>query len=47
MAGIELPAGMTDAAEIFDIESKCPVTRVKKFIKRTLGIKSTPIEVKS
>ena len=45
MAGIELPAGMTDAAEVFNLESKCPVQRVKNFLKRKLKIKSSPAEV--
>ena len=45
MAGLELPAGMTDATEVFNLESKCPVTRVKNFIKRKLKLKSSPVEV--
>ena len=45
MAGLELPAGMTDAAEVFNLESKCPVTRVKNFIKRKLKFKPSPVEV--
>jgi hypothetical protein len=38
---------MTDAAEVFDLESKCPVTRVKNFIKRKLKLKPSPVEVTS
>ena len=45
MAGLELPAGMTDAAEVFNLESKCPVTRVKNFLKRKLKLNSKPVEV--
>ena len=34
MAGLKLPEGMTDAAEVFNLESKCPVQRIKNFFKR-------------
>ena len=34
MAGLKLPEGMTDAAEVFNLESKCPMQRIKNFFKR-------------
>ena len=45
MAGLELPEGMTDSAEVFDLESKCPVQRVKRFIQRKIKQITTPFEV--
>jgi len=45
MAGLEMPEGVTDAAEVFNLESKCPVQRIKNFLKRKLNLKPSTAEV--
>ena len=45
MAGLKMPEGMNDPAEVFNLESKCPIQRIKKFFKPNPKPKRITVEV--